>query len=229
MFTILVAEDDRSLNKIISTKLKQENFNVHSVFNGQEALDVMESHHIDLIITDIMMPQLDGYGFLKVLRQSGYQLPVLMITAKSQLESLEEAFRLGVDDYLVKPLRLQELLPRVQALLRRAQLEVEQQLQVGQTILDYKQLTVTLLEHQEVIQVPPKEFYLLYKLLSRPEQIFTRLELLDEIWGMEDDKDERLVDACVKRVRHKFNANTDFEIITIRGLGYKGRLGHGKV
>lgn len=229
MFTILVAEDDQSLNKIISTKLKQENFNVHSVFNGQEALDIMESHHIDLVITDIMMPKLDGYGFLKLLRQSDAHLPVLMITAKSQLESLEEAFKLGVDDYLVKPLRLQELLLRVQALLRRAQLEADQQIQVGQTLLDYKQLTVTLLENHEKIQVPPKEFYLLYKLLSRPEQIFTRLELLDEIWGMEDDKDERLVDACVKRVRHKFNNNPDFEIITIRGLGYKGRLGHGKV
>ncbi|MGT2933488.1 response regulator transcription factor [Streptococcus catagoni] len=224
MFTLLVAEDDKSLNKVISTKLKQEHFSVYSVYNGQEALDLMDKQHIDLVISDIMMPQMDGYEFLDSLRGAGYTLPVLMITAKSQLESLESAFKLGVDDYLVKPLRLPELVLRVKALLRRAQLEAEQVLTFAHTSLDYKQLTVTDLDSQQIMQVPPKEFYLLYKLLNKPEKIFTRLDLLDDIWGMEDDKDERLVDACVKRIRHKFKDNKDFELLTIRGLGYKGRL-----
>lgn len=224
MFTILVAEDDISLNKIISTKLKQNHFTVFSVFNGQEALDVMEKQQVDLIITDIMMPVMDGYQLLESLRKVGDKRPVLMITAKSQLESLEEAFKLGVDDYLVKPIRLPELLLRVQALLRRAGLEAEQELLLGQTKLDYAQLSMTNLRDQTSIQLPPKEFYLLFKLLSRPEKIFTRLDLLDDIWGMEDDKDERLVDACVKRLRQKCKDNPDFEIVSVRGLGYKGRV-----
>ncbi|EFR43565.1 response regulator transcription factor [Streptococcus pseudoporcinus] len=228
MFTILVAEDDRSLNKIITTKLKQNHFTVYPVFNGQEALDVMEEHRVDVVITDIMMPVLDGYGLLKLLRESGDKTPVLMITAKSQFESLEEAFRLEVDDYLVKPIRLPELLLRVQALLRRAGLEAEQKLVFAHTQLDYAQLTMTDLVNQTSLQLPPKEFYLLYKLLSRPEKVFTRLDLLDDIWGMEDDKDERLVDACVKRLRQKCKGNPDFDILAVRGLGYKGRLTNGK-
>lgn len=229
MFTILVAEDDASLNKIISTKLQQNHFTVFSVFNGQEALDLMEKQQVDLIITDIMMPVMDGYELLESLRQVGDKRPVLMITAKSQLDSLEEAFKLGVDDYLVKPIRLPELLLRVQALLRRASLEAEQELHLGQTKLDYAQLSMTNLRDQSTIHLPPKEFYLLFKLLSRPEKIFTRLDLLDDIWGMEDDKDERLVDACVKRLRQKCKGNPDFEIVSVRGLGYKGRVVDDKI
>ncbi|CAM4113741.1 two-component system response regulator [Streptococcus penaeicida] len=229
MFTILVAEDDASLNKIISTKLQQNHFTVFSVFNGQEALDLMEKQQVDLIITDIMMPVMDGYELLESLRQVGDKRPVLMITAKSQLDSLEEAFKLGVDDYLVKPIRLPELLLRVQALLRRAGLEAEQELHLGQTKLDYAQLSMNNLRDQSTIHLPPKEFYLLFKLLSRPEKIFTRLDLLDDIWGMEDDKDERLVDTCVKRLRQKCKGNPDFEIVSVRGLGYKGRVVDDKI
>lgn len=220
----MVAEDDKSLNKIISTKLKQAHYQVFSVFDGQEALDLMAEQHIDLLITDIMMPGKDGYETLSDLRAAGYQLPVLMITARSQMESLEQAFKLGVDDYLVKPLRLSELLLRVQALLRRAQLEADHILFLKTSKLDYQALTLTNLETQEVTQVPPKEFYVLYKLLNHPEKIYTRLDLLDEIWGMEDERDERLVDACIKRIRHKFKDNKDFDIVTVRGLGYKGRI-----
>lgn len=227
MFSILVAEDDHAIRSLITTKLKQENYTIYVAENGEEALSLMEKHQVDLLISDIMMPVMDGYALVKALRETKYTLPILMITAKSQLESLEEAFKLGVDDYMVKPIRLAELVLRVQALLRRAQLETEKVLHFEHTRLDYNALTLTDLESEEVYQISRKEFYLLYKLLSNPEKIFTRLDLLDDIWGMEEDFDERLVDACIKRIRQKFKENKDFEIVTIRGLGYKGTIKNG--
>lgn len=226
MFTLLVAEDDFAINKMITTKLEQEHFQVHCVTNGEEALVLMEKYQIDLIITDIMMPKMDGYALLKNLRDSRLTTPVLMITAKSQLDSLEKAFKLGVDDYLVKPIRLPELVLRVQALLRRAQLESEHLLTFSNTLLDANAFTLTDQKRGNILQLPQKEFLLLYKLMSHPEKIFTRLDLLDHIWGMDEDRDERLVDACVKRLRHKIQDNPDFEILTVRGLGYKGRVRH---
>ena len=227
MFSILVAEDDHAIRTLITTKLKQENYTIYIAENGEEALSLMEKHQVDLLISDIMMPVMNGYALVKALRETKHTLPILMITAKSQLESLEEAFKLGVDDYMVKPIRLTELVLRVQALLRRAQLETEKLLLFEHTRLDYNALTLTDLERDEVYQIPRKEFYLLYKLLSNPEKIFTRLDLLDDIWGMEEDFDERLVDACIKRVRQKFKDNPDFDIVTIRGLGYKGTVKNG--
>ena len=227
MFRILVAEDDPAIRTLITTKLKQENYTIETAENGKEALSIMEKHQVDLLISDIMMPVMDGYSLVKALRETKHTLPILMITAKSQLESLEEAFQLGVDDYMVKPIRLEELALRVRALLRRAQLETEKVLRFPHTKLDYNALTLTDLETDTVYQIPKKEFYVLYKLLSNPEKIFTRLDLLDDIWGMEEDLDERLVDACIKRVRQKFKDNPDFNIVTIRGLGYKGTVKHG--
>lgn len=226
MFSILVCEDDFAIKTMISTKLKQENYSVYTVQNGQEALNLMEKQQIDLVISDIMMPEMDGYEFVQTLRETKHTLPILMITAKSQLESLEAAFKLGVDDYMVKPLRLEELVLRVKALLRRSQLEAEKVLTFTQTRLDYNALTMTDLTTGEQVQIPPKEFFLLYKLLSHPEKIFTRLDLLDDIWGMEEDYDERLVDACIKRLRQKLKGNEDFDIVTVRGLGYKGTMKH---
>lgn len=226
MFSILVCEDDFAIKTMISTKLKQENYSVYTVQNGQEALNLMEKQQIDLVISDIMMPEMDGYEFVQTLRETKHTLPILMITAKSQLESLEAAFKLGVDDYMVKPLRLEELVLRVKALLRRSQLEADKVLTFTNTRLDYNALTMTDLTTGEQVQIPPKEFFLLYKLLSHPEKIFTRLDLLDDIWGMEEDYDERLVDACIKRLRQKLKANEDFDIITVRGLGYKGTMKH---
>ena len=226
MFSILVCEDDFAIKTMISTKLKQENYSVHTVQNGQEALNLMEKQQIDLVISDIMMPEMDGYEFVQTLRETKHTLPILMITAKSQLESLEAAFKLGVDDYMVKPLRLEELVLRVKALLRRSQLEADKVLTFTHTRLDYNALTMTDLTTGEQVQIPPKEFFLLYKLLSHPEKIFTRLDLLDDIWGMEEDYDERLVDACIKRLRQKLKTNEDFDIITVRGLGYKGTMKH---
>ena len=227
MFSILVCEDDFAIKTMISTKLKQENYSVHTVQNGQEALNLMEKQQIDLVISDIMMPEMDGYEFVQTLRETKHTLPILMITAKSQLESLETAFKLGVDDYMVKPLRLEELVLRVKALLRRSQLEAEKVLTFTHTRLDYNALTTTDLTTGEQVQIPPKEFFLLYKLLSHPEKIVTRLDLLDDIWGMEEDYDERLVDACIKRIRQKLKGNEDFDIVTVRGLGYKGTIKHG--
>ena len=227
MFSILVCEDDFAIKTMISTKLKQENYSVYTAQNGQEALNLMEKQQIDLVISDIMMPEMDGYEFVQTLRETKYTLPILMITAKSQLESLEEAFKLGVDDYMVKPLRLEELVLRVKALLRRSQLEAEKVLTFTHTRLDYNALTMTELTTGEQVQIPPKEFFLLYKLLSYPEKIFTRLDLLDDIWGMEEDYDERLVDACIKRLRQRLKENEDFDIVTVRGLGYKGTMKHG--
>ena len=227
MFSILVCEDDFAIKTMISTKLKQENYSVYTVQNGQEALNLMEKQQIDLVISDIMMPEMDGYEFVQTLRETKHTLPILMITAKSQLESLEEAFKLGVDDYMVKPLRLEELVLRVKALLRRSQLEAEKVLTFTHTRLDYNTLTMTELTTGEQVQIPPKEFFLLYKLLSYPEKIFTRLDLLDDIWGMEEDYDERLIDACIKRLRQKLKGNEDFDIVTVRGLGYKGTMKHG--
>lgn len=227
MFSILVCEDDFAIKTMISTKLKQENYSVYTVQNGQEALNLMEKQQIDLVISDIMMPEMDGYEFVQTLRETKHTLPILMITAKSQLESLETAFKLGVDDYMVKPLRLEELVLRVKALLRRSQLEAEKVLTFTHTRLDYNTLTMTELTTGEQVQIPPKEFFLLYKLLSHPEKIFTRLDLLDDIWGMEEDYDERLIDACIKRLRQKLKGNEDFDIVTVRGLGYKGTMKHG--
>ena len=227
MFSILVCEDDFAIKTMISTKLKQENYSVYTVQNGQEALNLMEKQQIDLVISDIMMPEMDGYEFVQTLRETKHTLPILMITAKSQLESLEAAFKLGVDDYMVKPLRLEELVLRVKALLRRSQLEAEKVLTFTHTRLDYNALTMTDLTTGEQVQIPPKEFFLLYKLLSYPEKIFIRLDLLDDIWGMEEDYDERLIDACIKRLRQKLKGNEDFDIVTVRGLGYKGTMKHG--
>ena len=226
MFSILVCEDDFAIKTMISTKLKQENYSVYTVQNGREALNLMEKQQIDLVISDIMMPEMDGYEFVQTLRETKHTLPILMITAKSQLESLEAAFKLGVDDYMVKPLRLEELVLRVKALLRRSQLEAEKVLTFTHTRLDYNALTMTELTTGEQVQIPPKEFFLLYKLLNHPEKIFTRLDLLDDIWGMEEDYDERLVDACIKRLRQKMKGNEDFDIVTVRGLGYKGTMKH---
>lgn len=180
------------------------------------------------MVADIMMPVMDGYSLVKLFRESGQQLPILMMTAKSQFESLEEAFELGVDDYLVKPIILSELVLRIKALLRRVKLEHEQELQLANCKLQYQSLALTDLKTSRIEQLPPKEFYVLYKLLSTPQKIFTRLDLLDDIWGMEEDYDECVVDACIKRTRQKCKDYQDFDIITIRGLGYKGQINHGQ-
>ncbi len=221
MFSILVVEDDEILNKMMCAKLSQEHFHTFRAFDGSEALDILDREHIDLIICDIMMPHMNGYELTKTLRNASFTLPILMVTAKEQMEDLEKGFQAGTDDYMIKPIHMKELILRVNALLRRSKIASEKRLVVGNVVLDYNALTVHI--NQVDLEIPPKEFYLLFRLLSNPNKIFTRMELMDEIWGMDSETDERTVDSHIKKLRRKFETFPDFEIITIRGLGYKAK------
>ena len=222
MFSILVVEDNENLNKMMSAKLKMETYNVFSAFNGEEALEVLEHEHIDLIISDVMMPGIDGYELTKTLRGANYTMPILMITAKNQIEDMEKGFVAGTDDYMIKPINMREMILRVNALLRRAKIANERRLILGNTILDYDSLTI--IYDGEEYNMSPKEFYLIFKLLSSPNKIFTRMELMDEIWGMDTEIDDRTIDSHIKKLRRKFENCNDFEIITVRGLGYKAKI-----
>ncbi|GKX28829.1 DNA-binding response regulator [Vallitalea longa] len=219
MFNILVCEDDRNIRQLMCEYLKKENYNVYESSNGEEGLNILDTAHIDLLITDIMMPKLDGILFSKELREAGYELPILMVTAKETIDDKKTGFRAGADDYMVKPIDMDEMLIRVEALLRRAKIASDKRLIVGNTIFDYNSLTVTIGE--EVLELPQKEFRLIYKMLSQPNRIFTRQQLMDEIWGYEVDSDHRTIDVHIKRLREKFSDNKDFNLVTIRGLGYK--------
>lgn len=219
MFNILVVEDDKNLRKLMSAILKQNGYNVLNAEDGAVALDIINSSHVDLVISDIMMPHMDGYSLTDELRQSNNNLPVLMVTAKETLEDKKKGFSAGTDDYMVKPIDMDEMLLRVSALLRRSRIINEHRLLIGEIELDYDTLTVS--RGTESILLPKKEFYLLFKLLRYPKHIFTRQQLMDEIWGMDAETDERTVDVHIKRLREKFADFPEFEIITIRGLGYK--------
>jgi len=219
VFNILVVEDDRNLRKLMSAVLKQNGYNVLNAEDGTEALDIVNASHVDLIISDIMMPNMDGYTLTDELRQSNNNVPILMVTAKETLADKKKGFSAGTDDYMVKPIDMDELLMRVAALLRRSRIINEHRLLIGETELDYDALTVS--RKDASILLPKKEFYLLFKLLSYPKHIFTRQQLMDEIWGMDAETDERTVDVHIKRLREKFSDFPEFEIVTIRGLGYK--------
>ena len=219
MFRILVAEDDYSTGKLMEAVLLQNGYEVILAKDGIDALDKMDNHHVDLIILDLMMPRMDGYEFTKILRKGNCNLPILMVTAKETPADKKEGFLAGTDDYMVKPVDEEEMILRITALLRRSQVVNEHRLTVGKTVLDYDALTVT---REGVAQeLPNKEFMLLFKLLSYQNKIFTRRSLLDEIWDMNSDTDERTVDVHINRLRDRFKENTDFEIVTVRGLGYK--------
>lgn len=219
MVTILLAEDDPNLRKLMTAYLEQNNYQVIQAKSGKQALNMLEQQHIDMLISDVMMPEMDGLELSAMLREANYQFPILMVTAKETLEDKKKGFRAGTDDYMVKPVDMEEMLLRVEALLRRAKINNEKQLTIGDVVLDYEKLTVQ--TPDETIELPKKEFYLLYKLLSYPKKIFTRAQLMDEIWGYDAEADERTVDVHIKRLREKFEHVTDFQIVTIRGLGYK--------
>jgi DNA-binding response OmpR family regulator len=220
MFHILVAEDDKNLRRLMAAYLEQSGYEVYHAEDGEAALSILDSTHIDLIISDIMMPNMDGYELVEELRNAGFTLPVLMVTAKETFEDKKKGFLVGTDDYMVKPIDMDEMLLRVAALLRRANIANEHKLQLGDgVLLDYDSLTVR--AHGKLFELPKKEFYLLFKLLSYPKKIFTRQQLMDEIWGMDAEADERTVDVHIKRLREKFENLPEFKIITIRGLGYK--------
>ncbi len=219
MFNILVAEDDRGTRLLMKAVLEGGGYNVITAENGSDALEVLAHEHVDLIVLDVMMPVMDGYEFTKILRQGGDETPILMVTAKQGHESIKEGFMSGTDDYMVKPVDEEEMLWRISALLRRAKIVSEKKLTVGQSVFDYNGFTCTVMG--ETMELPQKEFLLIFKLLSNSNQIFTRRSLMDEIWSMDSDSDERTVDVHINRLRERFKSNTDFEIITVRGLGYK--------
>ena len=219
MFSILVVEDNADMRELFCTVLADGGYRAIPAADGQEALEVMERQYIDLIVADVMMPRMDGYELTRELREADYQLPILMVTAKNQFEDMKRGFRAGTDDYMVKPVNVNELLLRVEALLRRAKISSEKKITVGGTVLNYDALTVT--RNGQETTLPQKEFYLLYKLLSYPGKIFTRQQLMDEIWGMFSETDERTVNTHINRLRERFAGCTDFEIVTVRGLGYK--------
>ena len=219
MFHIVIAEDDDKLNELFSTVLTQNGYKVFSAFDGKQALDIMDVEYIDLVISDIMMPNIDGYELTKMLRDAKYQTPILFITAKELFADKEKGFLLGIDDYMVKPIDVNEMLLRVKALLRRAKLTNEKKIKIGTMVFDYDAFTVKMDNTEELL--PQKEFSLIYKLLSSPNRIFTRQELMDEIWGMESESDDRTVAVHINRLRDRFKSVTDFSIVTIRGLGYK--------
>jgi DNA-binding response OmpR family regulator len=219
MFRILVVEDDANTRKLICTVLKREGYNAYTATDGIDALSIIESQYFDLIILDLMMPRMDGYQLCKELRDVGDNIPILMITAQQEIKDKHRGFLVGTDDYMTKPFDDQEMLLRIKALLRRAQIVNEHKLSIGDTILDYNSLTVT--HGKDTVALPQKEFYLLFKLMSYPNMIFTRMQLMDEIWGPDSETDEHSLNVHMGRLREKFKDNPDFEIITVRGLGYK--------
>ena len=219
MHKILIAEDDRELLELFSHVLTKHGYVVKGVSDGQEALDAMRNDYFDIIISDIMMPILDGYEFVSHLREAGNTTPVLMITAKDAFDDMRMGFLSGTDDYMVKPINVNEMILRVQALMRRAQMINDRRQTIGKTILECDSLTVT--TPTESFILPQKEFMLLYKMASYPSRIFTRQQLMDEIWGYESDSDTHTVDVHIGRLRERFRDNQDFKIVTVRGVGYK--------
>ena len=219
MFHVLVVEDDVKLRSLFCTVLNRSGYLAVPAADGKEALELLDTEYIDLIISDVMMPGMDGYELIRTLRGNGYTLPILIITAKERFEDKQEGFLAGTDDYMVKPIDVNEMVLRVGALLKRARIATDRRITCGDTTLNYDALTVTI--NGEETLLPQKEFYLLYKLLSYPNKIFTRQQLMDEIWGMDSTSDERTVDVHVNRLRERFSDCDDFLIMTVRGLGYK--------
>ena len=219
MFKILIAEDDRELRQLFQHVLTKNGYAVTGVSNGEEALDSIDAGYYDLIISDIMMPKMDGYQLVRALREAGLTIPVMMITAKDAFDDMRMGFLSGSDDYMVKPVNVNEMVLRVGALLRRAQLANERRQVIGNTVLECDSLSVH--TGKETMTLPQKEFMLLYKMVSFPGRIFTRQQLMDDIWGYSSETDTHTVDVHIGRLRERFRDNPDFKIVTMRGVGYK--------
>lgn len=219
MFNIMVVEDDNNTRKLMCTVLEQYGYSTYPAVDGINGLEILEKKHIDLIILDIMMPRMDGFEFTETLRQSGCNIPILMVSAKQSPIDKRKGFIIGTDDYMTKPIDEEEMVLRVGALLRRSKIASERKLTIGGTVLTYDSFSVNV--NGDITELPQKEFLLLFKLLSYPNKIFTRRQLMDEIWDMDSESDERTVDVHISRLRDRYRQNTDFEIITVRGLGYK--------
>lgn len=222
MFNILIAEDEKDIRHMMAEFLSNNGFSTFEAIDGKHALDVLGSTHIDLLITDVMMPKINGFSLVKDLREAGFELPILMITAKETIDDKETGFRSGTDDYMVKPIILRELLLRVNALLKRAKITSEQKITLKSISLDYESYVVQI--DGNPIDLTKKEFLLLFKLLSHPNKIFTRQQLLDEIWGYDSDSGEATVSVHISRIREKCSPCKDFEIVTIKGLGVKAEI-----
>ncbi|XOQ15260.1 MAG: Stage 0 sporulation A-like protein [Shouchella clausii] len=220
MFDILVVEDDVNTQKLMCAVLRRGGYNAYTADNGLDALNRIETRHFDCIVLDLMMPGMDGYQLCEELRGTGDPIPILMVTAAHKAEDKHRGFLAGTDDYMTKPFDEREMLFRIKALLRRAQIASSHKIVIGDTTLDYNALTV--MSGNKQISLPQKEFYLLFKLMSYPDKIFTRLQLIEDIWGFESATDDHTLNVHINRLRDKFRDNPDFEIVTVRGLGYKG-------
>lgn len=223
MARILVAEDDRNANKLISAVLRKDGHDILSATDGKEALDLIDVEYVDLIVSDVMMPRIDGLELVRQLREAGYDTPVLMLTARQDSDTLHNGFLLGADDYLTKPADMKELVLRVRALLRRSGAVSAEKLVAGKVVLDPSRNLVE--RGNEKIELPPKEFQLLFKLLSNPGRAFTRMQLLDEIWGWETESSEATVNVHINRLRSRFTGWDEFTLRTVRGIGYCAELG----
>lgn len=219
MINILVVDDDKNTRALMKAVLMAEDYTVFLAENGLDALDVMDREHIDLAIVDIMMPKMDGYEFTSTLRESNNSMPILMVSAKQLPKDRKKGFLVGTDDYIVKPIDEEEMLLRIKALLRRAQINTERKIIIGDVIIDYDSMSVT--KGDEVQELPQKEFLLLYKLLSYPGKIFTRIQLMDEIWGQDSETGWETVTVHIGRLRKRFEGWDEFKIVSVRGLGYK--------
>ncbi|MDO4285867.1 MAG: response regulator transcription factor [Eubacteriales bacterium] len=219
MLKLLIAEDEAALCRSYSLTLREAGYDTICASNGSEAWQILEREHIDLILTDLVMPEMDGYEFIRSVRKFNCRIPILIITARADFPSKQRGFTLGADDYMTKPIETGELLLRVKALLRRANIASDRQICVGRTVLLYDSLTVTRGASSQTL--PQKEFFLLYKLLSYPDKIFTRVQIMDEIWGSESTSTLQTIDVHINRIRRHFSNNPDFSIVTVRGLGYK--------
>ena len=219
MFRILVVEDDKNARLLMETVLLRCGYEPITACDGEEALEILDRKQVDLIVLDVMMPRMDGYEFTNVLRTGGCMIPIIMVTARATPADKKRGFIVGVDDYMVKPVDEEEMILRISALLRRSRIAGERKLTVGGTVLHYDSLTVN--DENGTQELPQKEFMLLFHLLSYPNKIFTRRQLMDKIWDMDTESEERTVDVHVSRVRDRFRNNSDFQIVTVRGLGYK--------
>lgn len=219
MSKVLIVEDDKELRELFGKVLTKQGYDIRETSNGKEALEALHQDFYDLVISDIMMPVMDGYEFVSILRKEGNQIPVLMITAKDAFDDMRRGFQSGTDDYMVKPVNVNEMVLRVGALIRRAQMMSERRQVIGNTVMEMDSLTVITEEKSMIL--PQKEFMLLYKMAAFPGRIFTRQQLMDEIWGYEAVSDTHTVDVHIARLRERFLNNMDFQIVTMRGVGYK--------
>ena len=219
MFHILVVDDDKNTRMFLSAVLENAGYTVSAACDGEDALSLMDRVHVDLVVLDIMMPKMDGYELTRILRESDNNLPILMVSAKQLPEDKHKGFLVGTDDYITKPIDDEEMLYRIKALLRRAKIASERKIEIGEVVLDYDSLTVS--RAGDVQELPQKEFLLLYKLLSYPGKIFTRIQLMDEIWGAESDTGWETVTVHIGRLRKRFENYPEFSIESVRGLGYK--------